>query len=132
MLNEAEQLRLDEAIRVQSRVTDSDIREYPLGVIKDKFTNGLERDEAELFVPDYQREFVWSCDQKSRFIESLLLNLPIPYIFVADVGEGDNAGRLEIIDGSQRVRTIVAFLSDALRLQNLVQIPEANGFTFSQ
>lgn len=130
--DEAEQLLLDEAIRIQSRVTDSDIREYPLGVIKDKFTNGLERDEAELFVPDYQREFVWSCDQKSRFIESLLLNLPIPYIFVADVGEGDNEGRLEIIDGSQRVRTIVAFLSDALQLQNLVQIPQANGFTFSQ
>lgn len=132
MLNEEEQLRLDEAIKVQSRVTDSDIREYPLGVIKDKFTNGLESDEAELFVPDYQREFVWSYDQQSRFIESLLLNLPIPYIFVADVGEGDNAGRLEIIDGSQRVRTIVSFLSDKLRLQNLVQIQEANGFTFSQ
>lgn len=133
MLNEEEQqLRLDEAIKVQSRVTDSDIREYPLGVIKDKFTHGLERDEAELFVPDYQREFVWSDDQQSRFIESLLLNLPIPYIFVADVGEGDNAGRLEIIDGSQRIRTIVAFLSDDLRLQNLAQIPEANGFKFSQ
>jgi len=60
MLNGEEQLLLDEAIKVQGRVTDSDIREYPLGVIKDKFTNGLERDEAELFVPDYQREFVWS------------------------------------------------------------------------
>ncbi|NCO71593.1 MULTISPECIES: DUF262 domain-containing protein [Shewanella] len=132
MQNEDAQQRLDEAIKIQSRVTDSDIREYPLSVIKDKFTKGLESDEAELFVPDYQREFVWSEKQRSRFIESLLLNLPIPYIFVADVGEGDNEGRLEIIDGSQRIRTIVSFLTDDLRLEELKQISEANGFTFSQ
>lgn len=128
---EENRANLDEQIELERRVTDCDIREYPLSVITQKFTDGLETDEAEIFVPDYQREFVWSHDQQSKFIESLLLNLPIPYIFVADVGEGEYAGRVEIIDGSQRVRTIVGFLTNQLRLQNLKKITEANGMTFS-
>jgi hypothetical protein len=122
---------LDKDIKEKSKIADSDIREYPLSVIKEKFTNGLETEESELFVPDYQREFVWSEKQKSRFIESLLMNLPIPYIFAGDVAEGDDAGRLEIIDGSQRVRTIVEFLEDKLTLSHLKKITTANGFKYS-
>jgi hypothetical protein len=128
---EEQKKQLDDQIESERRVTDSDIREYPLSVITQKFTEGLKTDEAEIFVPDYQREFVWSHDQQSKFIESLLLNLPIPYIFVADVGEGDDAGRVEIIDGSQRVRSIVSFLTNELRLQNLKKITTANEMIFS-
>lgn len=123
---------LDEQIQQLQKIVDYEIREYPVEVIVNKFIQGLEEDEAELFIPDYQREFIWKNRQQARFIESILLNLPIPYIFVADIGEGMREGRLEIVDGSQRVRTLVAFMQDALRLDGLKKLTAANGFTFSE
>lgn len=129
---EDEKKALDDQIQGLQKIVDYEIREYPVEVIVDKFTTGLSEDAAELFIPDYQREFVWLKVQQSRFIESILLNLPIPYIFTADVSEGKNEGRLEIVDGSQRVRTLVAFMSDELRLIGLKKITKANGFVFSE
>lgn len=98
-----EQEAVDKDIHEKQKITDHEIREFPVSVIVDKFIHGLENDEAELYIPDYQREFVWDDRQQSRFIESLLLNIPIPYIFVADTGAGKYEGRLEIVDGSQRI-----------------------------
>jgi Protein of unknown function DUF262 len=123
---------LDSQIQELQKVVDYEIREYPVEVIVDKFTKGLEEDEAELYIPDYQREFIWLPPQQSRFIESILLNLPIPYIFVADIAGGKYEGRLEIVDGSQRVRTLEAFMGDRLKLSGLKKITKANGFYFSE
>jgi Protein of unknown function DUF262 len=127
-----EKTDLDAQIQELQKIVDYEIREYPVEVIVSKFTDGLDADEAELYIPDYQREFVWSLAQQSRFIESILLNLPIPYIFVADIGSGKYEGRLEIVDGSQRVRTLVGFMQDELRLGGLKKITKANGFRFSE
>ena len=130
--SDEEKKLLDEQVQNLQKIVDYEIREYPVEVIVQKFVNGLEEDEAELFIPDYQREFVWAKVQQSRFIESILLNLPIPYIFVADVNEGKKEGRLEIVDGSQRVRTLVAFMHNDLRLVGLKKITRANGFSFGE
>ncbi|ABM40223.1 DUF262 domain-containing protein [Polaromonas naphthalenivorans] len=119
--------RLDEQIDAIRKVTDFEIREYPIEVLVDKFTKGLETDEAEVFIPDYQREFIWTARQQSRFIESLLMNLPVPYMFVADVPDGPRAGHLEIIDGSQRMRTLVNFLQNKLTLEQLQKVDLAIG-----
>lgn len=55
--------------------------------------------------PEYQRAFRWDEDQKTRFIESIFLGIPIPPIFVAE----GNDGKWELIDGLQRVSTIFSF-----------------------
>lgn len=122
---------LEEQIEALQKITDYEIREWPLQVLVDMYTDGLESDSAVLFIPDYQREFVWSAKQQSRFVESLLMNLPIPYIFAADVAHGDREGKMEIIDGSQRVRTLDNFLSNRLTLEGLKKLTAANGFRFS-
>lgn len=63
-------------------------------------------EDGELFItPEYQRVFRWSLFQQTRFIESVLLGIPIPPIFVAEDGEG----RWEVVDGLQRISTIFAF-----------------------
>ncbi|EFM0691277.1 DUF262 domain-containing protein, partial [Campylobacter jejuni] len=56
--------------------------------------------------PSYQRSFRWNSYQKTRFIESILLGIPIPPIFVAE--DKDN-GKWELVDGLQRVSTILSF-----------------------
>lgn len=121
--------QLEKEIKEKQKITEHEIREYPVSVIVDKFTNGLETDEAELYIPDYQREFIWSQEQQSKFIESLFLNLPIPYLFVADTNDNDD-GRIEIVDGSQRIRTLVSFLTNELELCGLKKIPSANGLRY--
>jgi hypothetical protein len=115
----------------RQKETDFDIREYPIEIIVSKFLDKLEEtDKAELFIPDYQRELVWSEEQQGRFIESIFLNLPIPYLYVADVHSGENEGRLEIVDGSQRIRTLVRFLSNEFKLSGLKMLTALNDFYF--
>lgn len=60
-----------------------------------------ERDEI-IIDPDFQRLFRWDDYQKTRFIESILIGIPIPPIFVAE----DEKGRWELVDGLQRISTI--------------------------
>lgn len=91
-----------------------------------EFLAGKVREE-EYYVPEYQRELTWSDNDQSRFIESLLMGLPIPFLFLWQAEDG----RLEIVDGSQRLRTIVRFMDDGLALRNLKLLPQAEGFRFS-
>jgi len=62
---------------------------------------------SELIIrPEYQRLFRWTPTQKTRFIESVLLGFPTPAIFVAE----DESGVWELVDGLQRVSTILEFM----------------------
>ena len=121
----------DIQIEEQQKITDYEIKEWPISVLVEQFTVGRETDEAEMFIPDYQRDMVWTPKQQSRFIESILIKLPVPFIFAADVGQGDRKGNLEIIDGSQRIRTLDNFLSNRLKLDGLKRLTAANGMRFS-
>ena len=55
--------------------------------------------------PDFQRLYRWSEYQKTRFIESVIIGIPIPPVFVAE----DVSGRWELVDGLQRLSTIFSF-----------------------
>lgn len=64
-------------------------------------------DNREIIIdPEFQRLFRWDSGQKSRFIESILLGIPIPSIFVF---EKEN-GSWELIDGLQRISTLLEFM----------------------
>lgn len=121
----------EEQIRAHMRDVDYSIREYPIEVLVPKYLDGSETGTNEIFVPDYQRSFVWSTKQQSRFIESVLIGLPIPYLFVADVGSEDEelSGRLEIVDGTQRIRTLAAYVTNQLVLEKLTKLDALNGTT---
>jgi len=122
---------VDQQIEELQKITDYEIKEWPIGVLVEKFISGRENDESEIFIPDYQRDMVWTPKQQSRFIESILIKLPVPFIFAADVGQGDREGALEIIDGSQRIRTLDNFLSNKLKLVGLKKLTQADGMRFS-
>lgn len=55
--------------------------------------------------PDFQRLYRWSNHQKTRFIESIIIGIPVPPIFVAE----DEEGRWEVVDGLQRLSTVFSF-----------------------
>jgi uncharacterized protein with ParB-like and HNH nuclease domain len=117
---------VDRQIKEKQKTVDYNTREYPVEVIVYKYLDGIDKEENEIFIPTYQRDFVWDVERQSKFIESVLLGLPIPYIFTA---EGED-GRLEIIDGSQRIRTLEKFMSNKLKLDKLEILTEANGMSY--
>jgi len=105
-----------------------DTKEYTLELLVSKFNRYIEENkQTEIFIPFYQRKFVWKDDRQSKFIESILLGLPIPPMYFAEVDDGI----LEVIDGSQRIRTINRFLTNKLKLKGLKQLSELNGLTFN-
>ena len=65
--------------------------------------------------PDFQRNFIWDKTRQSRLIESLLLGLPTPSIYLSQYDDG----MLTIVDGLQRITTIKNFLENKLVLCNL-------------
>ena len=75
---------------------------YPMSV--GELTNLYRDDELDIH-PEFQRFFRWTQKQKSRFIESLLLGIPIPSIFVYQRQDGV----WDVIDGVQRLSTIFEF-----------------------
>jgi uncharacterized protein DUF262 len=66
--------------------------------------------EDSIFVPDFQRAFVWNLAEASRFVESLLLGLPVPGIFLA---KEQDTNRMFVVDGQQRLRTLRSFYDGA-------------------
>ncbi|HCF26239.1 MAG TPA: DUF262 domain-containing protein, partial [Cyanobacteria bacterium UBA11049] len=119
-------------IREKQKPVDYDTKEYPIEILIQKYMDGRDDDTNELFIPDYQREIAWDEERQSKFIESVLLGLPIPYIFVADVRDEENdEARLEIIDGTQRIRTLASFLNNELTLSKLDKLQRLKGFTFA-
>lgn len=97
--------KLDDQISEARRTISSDA--YPMSI--GELTN-LYRDGELNVRPEFQRFFRWTELQKSRLIESLLLGIPIPSIFVAQTNEGI----WEVVDGLQRISTI-------LQLQGLLR-----------
>ncbi len=103
-----------------------DTKEYPVEVLLYKFNSG-EPEKSTIVIPTYQRGFIWEDDRKSRFIESLFLGVPIQPLFAATLEDGT----LELIDGSQRLRTIEAFTKDEFKLRGLKKLPALNGLIYS-
>lgn len=114
----------EDQILEKQKIVDFDIKEFTIELLISKYLKGIDENDNDIFIPEYQRNFVWDKTRQSKFIESVLLGLPIPYIFTADTD-----GRLEIVDGSQRLRTLVAFLQNKLVLRDLDVLTELNGFT---
>jgi len=122
----------EQEIREKQKIVDYDTKEYPVEVLVQKYREGLDEDINELYIPDYQRDMIWDDVRQSKFIESIFLGLPIPYIFVADLRpEEEDLGRLEIVDGTQRIRTLDRFLRDELKLCELRKLEKLNNFRFS-
>ncbi len=117
----AQQAVAEAEIVAQSKRIEFYITEYSVEILANKMRDG------EFEVPPYQREFTWEPERKSRFIESVIMGLPIPFLFFWEMEDG----RLEIVDGSQRLRTIQEFVLGGLRLGVLKSLATVSNFCFA-
>jgi uncharacterized protein with ParB-like and HNH nuclease domain len=94
---------LEQAVSDERKRFSSDRLDISFGELINLYKN------KELIIrPEYQRLFRWSHKQKTALIESILLSIPIPPIFVAE----DKNGVWELVDGLQRVSTFISFFGD--------------------
>lgn len=95
--------------------------DYNLGTLRDL------ADESTIDMkPHFQRRYRWDDKKKAKLIESLLLNVPIPPIYLNE----DRYGRYSVIDGKQRVSAIQDFFNNTVSLNGLQVFAELNGLYF--
>jgi hypothetical protein len=87
------------------------------------FVAALERPGWMDVKPFYQRRPRWDAERQSRLIESFIMNIPIPPLFVYE----SDLAKYEVMDGQQRISAIKDFYSNKLTLKGLEQWPELNG-----
>jgi hypothetical protein len=104
---------------------DIDIRQEPHTV----FDLMRKYDQGRLIInPDFQRNLVWKPEQKSKFIESIILNFPLPPFYVNQTRDG----KYIIVDGLQRTSALHEFVNDKFKLKDLEALPKLNGYNFSE
>lgn len=96
---------------------------YPLNTIVT-----LVNSDDYILNPEFQRRHRWNVSRKSRLIESFIMNVPIPPIFLYE----KEYSVYEVMDGLQRLTAISQFYEDEFRLQDLVEWKELNGFSYTQ
>lgn len=88
----------------------------------------LVEDRKELIIdPDFQRGNVWAKKQGAELVESILMGIPIPVMYLFEMRDGSK----QVVDGRQRIAAILDFLNDKLILRDLKILPEYNNFKFS-
>ena len=105
------------------RPVTSEIRDWTISVLKERWDRG-----ALSLRPSFQREYVWTLrpELPSRLIESLMLEIPIPPIYFGK----DANSRLEMIDGQQRLTTLIDFVSNKFPLKRLNRMASLNNKYF--
>lgn len=100
-------------------------RDYQLDYLKHALQPGKETIDT---APGYQRRLRWTNKKRSLLIESFLLNIPVPPIFLFE----RDYGEYEVVDGRQRIETVHSFFSNEFKLTGLEYWPELDGKQFNE
>lgn len=118
--------------KARERTVKTQTIEYDLETLVKKIKRGIIK-----LNPDYQRKHRWKNDFSSRLIESLILNIPIPLIYISqdidvDTEIDENVARYSVIDGQQRLTAIYEFFNNSYRLEGMDILEELNGLKYNQ
>src|SRR5882724_8867541 len=94
---------LKEEIDKAQRLVKTDAYQLSLGEVVNMYKN-----KEFIINPDFQRLFRWEIGQKSKLVESILLGIPLPSIFVFERDDST----WELIDGLQRISTLLEFMGE--------------------
>ena len=106
---------------------------YPLagilGMLKEEMEGeGGQKERRYKLDPEYQRRHRWSVERKSRLIESFLMNVPVPPVFLYE----RDLARFEVMDGRQRLSALSDFYADEFALSGLQYWSDLDGRKYSQ
>lgn len=117
-----------EAYKLKRRQVVTEKTDWPISSIYDKIV----KDKEIKLDPEFQRRYVWDTAKASQLIESILMGIPLPTIYLAE-----DEGCDETIDGQQRLTTIISFITgrypngDPFCLRQLKELVMLNGATYA-
>jgi uncharacterized protein with ParB-like and HNH nuclease domain len=100
--------------------------DYPVDALMKRIKDNI------IYVPNFQRKYVWNISQASKFIESLILGLPVPGVFLS---RENKTGRLLIVDGQQRLMSLFHFYNGIFKKKEFVLTglqSNLNGITYKE
>lgn len=135
-LPDEDQLELEDETGLDIDEDNNSTNIYPnaqVRVTKDQYSvlhiKRLYEDRKELIIdPEFQRKDVWNGRQRSELIESILMGIPIPVMYFFET----TCGKKQVVDGRQRITTIISYLNDAFILRDLKILSNLNGIKFSK
>src|SRR5690606_33557409 len=107
-------------IPAEKRKLITETYDFTVSTINDYINN------EHIVIPNFQRGYVWTRTQASRLIESLIIQCPIPVVYLSQNADET----LSVIDGNQRLTSISLFLNNGFPLSGLSTYPELDGLTF--
>jgi Protein of unknown function DUF262 len=110
------------SIPPEQRRLHTETYDYSIATVVDYLKSG------HIFVPKFQRGYVWTETQAARLIESLIIQCPVPVIYLSQ--EPDE--RLSVIDGNQRLQSILRYVENLFDLKGLTAYPELEGLKYFQ
>ena len=126
---------VDVDVDVENEELEENINDYPnLNIKIERMLYSIYElkrmyDEKRICVdPQFQRSYVWSNKQKSELIESVIMQIPLQLIYLAE----NEDGSLVVIDGRQRLTTLFQFLDNKFCLKDLKILPQINGMKFDE
>ena len=138
MIFQGEKVEFEDVKTISTNISDSEINsKYIAGEVRivteqaryplDTINSMIDSNKYEL-MPEFQRRHRWSVEKKSKLIESFIMNVPIPPVFLYE----NEFSHYEVMDGLQRITTIFDFYSDKFQLTGLTIWPELNGKRYSE
>jgi hypothetical protein len=109
-------------IPAEQRKLITETYDFTVSTINDYINN------KHIVIPNFQRGYVWNRTQASRLIESLIIQCPIPVVYLSQNGDET----LSVIDGNQRLTSISLFLNNGFPLTGLSTYPELDGLTYNE
>jgi Protein of unknown function DUF262 len=137
--------KVDDGSEDRIDMGSSPLGEQPLSTLEEKYSEQMRQifptkidlpwltlktqiDEQIDLRPSFQRRDRWNDEKRSRFIESVIMNVPVPPVFLGE----EEYGKYVVLDGRQRLTAAQKFLSNELRLQGLEVWKELNGLTYAE
>lgn len=128
-LEELENQEIEDAAEKENESIYFSVASYGADYSVDVIISRLKK--QQIIVPDFQRKYVWDIKKASRFIESLIIGLPVPGIFLSrDI---NNQNKMLIVDGQQRLLSLQYFYSGRFKdkVFKLSSVcPELEGLTY--
>ncbi|CQQ24981.1 Uncharacterized conserved protein [Yersinia enterocolitica] len=117
---------------------DISVHPHPLGIntetriAKDQYSVyellRKEQQKRVVLAPDFQRNDVWERRDKSELVESVLMGIPVPLIYMFE----DENGVRQVVDGKQRITALKQFLNGDYRLTDLIMLSNLSGKNFCE
>ena len=126
-INSGVEVEEDDETKIEHPFDPEKIKVRTTSILVGQLVSRIEHEEIDL-EPDFQRLSVWDSKRRCRFIESLLLKIPIPVFYVV----ADEQENWSVVDGIQRISTVYDYVTDKFPLSQLEYLSQLDGMKHSE